>query len=100
MTGISCDCSSRDFESNRCQSYAIRKARKQHECCECQAPIRPGMQYEDAHGIDAYGGAWQFRTCLPCMHIREHYCPHGWIWGCLAEQIEECIGFDYRTVPV
>lgn len=96
---ISCDCSVTDWDSNRCSSFAIRKARKQHECCECHEPIKVGQQYEDARGIDHDGGPWHYRTCLPCMRIREHYCPHGWLWGFLAETIQECIGFDYREVP-
>jgi hypothetical protein len=33
------------------------------------------------------------------MRIRKHYCPHGWRFGELADQIEPCIGFDYREVP-
>jgi len=33
------------------------------------------------------------------MRIRDHYCSGGWLIGGLAEQIEHCIGFDYREVP-
>ena len=96
---ISCDCSCDDFDSDRCASLVIRKARKTHECCECQKPIRPGQQYEDATGIDSEGEPYRYRTCLPCKRIREHYCPSGWLWGCLAETLMDCIGFDYREVP-
>lgn len=95
---ISCDCSvdRSDFEAVRCLTVTIRKARKQHECCECQEPILPGQRYEDTTVIDHDGYPDRFRTCLPCMNIRKHYCPHGWVWGQLAETIHECIGWDYR----
>jgi len=90
---ISCDCSCDDGEMPRCSDEAIRKARKPHECCECHETIVPGKQYEDATGIDCDGGAYHYRTCLPCKRIREHYCPSGWFGGCLAETIMDCIGF-------
>jgi hypothetical protein len=96
---INCDCSCDEGESVRCHSDVIRKARKEHECCECGESIRPGQKYEDATGIDGEGESYQFRTCLTCKAIREHYCPHGWMWTCLAETIQECLGFDYRTLP-
>lgn len=95
---ISCDCSvdSSDFEAARCTLVTIRKARKKHECCECDVPILPGKKYEDTTGISNDGDPFQFRTCLPCSNIRKHYCPSGWIWGELANTIYECLGWDYR----
>ena len=95
---IQCDCSvdDGDYEEVRCSTVTIRKARKQHECCECQQPIVPGKKYEETTVINHDGYPDRFRTCLPCAAIRAHYCPHGWIWGCLAETIMDCLGLDYR----
>lgn len=95
----SCDCSADINECNRCNSVAIRKARKQHVCCECNEPIKPGQRYEDSTGIDHNGYPYQFRTCIGCANIRKKYCPSGWYWGFLAEHIMDCLGFDYRTPP-
>jgi len=98
---IECDCSvdSSEYEAARCFATAIRKARKRYSCCECHETIEPGKRYEHVTGIDCDGDAFGFRTCLPCAAIRKRYCPHGYIWGDLAETIKPCIGFDYRLPP-
>lgn len=95
---IECDCSVDIDEYSAVCLERIVTARKQHECCECGEPIRPGERHEVAESL--FDGRWsRFRTCAPCLAIRERYCPHGWEWGHLAEDIEDCIGFDYREVP-
>jgi hypothetical protein len=96
---INCDCSCDEGERVRCSRVTIRTARKPHQCCECGEPIVPGQRYEDATGIDCDGDAYGYSTCLTCKAIREHYCPHGFIYSCLAEMIRDCLGFDYRALP-
>lgn len=96
---INCDCSTDEGESVRCSRVTIRKARKPHQCCECGEPILPGQRYEDATGIDCDGEAYGYSTCMTCKAIRDDYCPHGFMYSCLAETIQDCLGFDYRTLP-
>ena len=44
-------------------------------------------------------GEWDtFITCSVCVKIRERYCPDGWNYGELRQQIEDCLGFDYTEV--
>jgi len=94
---VNCDCSvdSYDFETPDFFREETPKARKPYKCCECREEIKPGQKYHKAVGV--WGGEFQtWRTCAPCHAIREEYCPHGYIFGGLAETIIECLGFDYR----
>lgn len=95
---ISCDCSINvdDCPELYREEYPI--ARKLHKCCECGGEIRPGQRYH------RFTGKWEhvfdtFKTCIPCDSIRNRFAPHGSTFGGLAEQIEECLGFDYREAP-
>ncbi len=96
---IDCDCSVDVDEPVRFVEHRIVRARKQHECCECQEPIKVGERHHVESGVGYDGDHYRYRTCVTCMRIREHYCGGGWIWGGLADQLYDCIGFDYRTVP-
>ena len=97
--GIECDCSySEDWGEQRLYSAVHRKARKEHKCCECGDPIVPGEPYEYVKAMDG-NLWWDCKTCLPCVRIRWRYCSGGWLHEGLAEQIHECIGFDYRYLP-
>jgi hypothetical protein len=75
-----------------------RRARKDHDCCECREPIRKGDEHEVVTGC--WDGRWdEFRTCLLCVRIREDFFPWGWNYGNLAEDFLDCQGWDYRKVP-
>ena len=98
--GIQCDCSADvEHEGNSGYCERIVRSRKDTTCCECGEAIPRGEPHELAGGFHEDKSRWTARTCLPCMRIRQHYCPHGWYFGQLAEQIEPCIGFDYRELP-
>ena len=94
---ISCNCSiDYDGEDYTIEEFVIRTARKPHECGECDRAIEPGERYESFTGL--INGGWEHhKTCLGCLRIRQHLSPDGWIWGGLAEQVEECVGFNYVT---
>jgi len=74
----------------------IRKARKQHVCCECRATIEPGQRYEYAVGKYEDGGMWTAKTCMTCRRIRRDFCK-SWTYGGLREALWECLGIDYIT---
>ena len=98
--GIQCDCSC-DYEDGEQNGFFERivRSREDRVCCECGETIGRSEQHELSGAFWSNGGCWRRRTCLPCMRIRKQYCPTGWMYGQLADQIEPCIGFDYREVP-
>ncbi len=95
MSSFTCDCSA---DVDGCAEFYAEEfpvARKEHKCCECGEKILPQNKYHKAVG--KWEGDFQvFKTCMPCYNIREHYCAGGYYFGELAEQIRECLGFDYR----
>ena len=95
---ITCDCSFEDGDPAKVENVTWRKARRVHVCCECREDIPRGVLYEHVSGL--WDQHWStFKTCKTCTRIRDHYCPNGGEYGGLAEQIWDCIGFDYRKVP-
>lgn len=47
----------------------IRKARKEHRCCECRLPIRAGETYQHVWGV--WDGHMEtFKTCAACHWLR------------------------------
>lgn len=92
---ISCDCSIEAADLPKLCKTKWVEARKNHQCGECREGIPPGKTYERVKGL--WDDRWYtFKTCLGCVRIREHFCAHGWVYGDLAEQVSECIGYDYR----
>jgi len=76
-------------------STATRKARKQHECCECPDPIMPGDEYEYVSGM--WDGMFMvFRTCKTCAAVRSGQM-QSWHYGELRADLLECLGLDYIT---
>lgn len=89
-----CSCTIDDYEEAACSSTKLRKARKEHICCECGEKIQSGEQYEYVSGIWS-GKPDEFKTCILCKRIREDLFYCGWIYGGLQEMIYECLGFNY-----
>jgi len=95
---ISCDCSIDIDYSGELVHESFPIARKKYKCCECGEVIEPGQKY------NRYTGKWEnefstFNTCMGCYRIRMQYCYYGWVFGELADQIADCLSFDYRYVP-
>lgn len=91
---MSCDCSVDDYDEPKVCTVRDVRARKQHWCCECGRAIEPGEQYELVKGL--WDERWEtHKTCLGCTRIRKHFCSSGWIYTALAEQVADCIGFNY-----
>jgi hypothetical protein len=47
----------------------VRKARKQHKCCECRGTINAGEQYHYHHGV-ADGRGVGYKVCPDCQAMR------------------------------
>jgi len=91
---ISCDCSIEVDVLPDVYHEEMRKARKEHTCCECDRTIEPGESYH--HVTGKWEDEWStFKTCLGCSRIRDHFCRFGAEFGNLPAQIEECVGFNY-----
>jgi hypothetical protein len=66
-----------DVEPAACWHERWPKARKPHWCCECGAPIAVGDIYHHFSGVwDGRGG--DYRTCLECSQVRDHYKRECW----------------------
>jgi len=91
-----CDCSIDVDYPASVYTEKVIKARKEHVCGECRETIKKGEKYERVKGLwDGYWGT--FNTCVPCMRIRNHYCPNGFEFGSLVEIIYDCLGYNYLT---
>lgn len=91
---IHCDCSADDFDKPTVCTAKFVRARVEHECGECGRTIAVGESYEYVRGL--WCGHWEtHKTCPGCVNIRDDFCPSGWIYGSLAEQLEACLGFNY-----
>ena len=46
----------------------VRKARKDHKCCECRGVIKKGERYQHASGVFDRRG-FSAKTCMDCKHL-------------------------------
>jgi hypothetical protein len=82
-----CPLSSCDSQA-QCSTTRVRKARKEHTCCECDLKIQPGQSYEVISGVWD-GQPQEFKTCLSCMQIRDHFQCDGFQFETLWRDLEE-----------
>lgn len=52
-----------------CYGVSIRKARKEHICCECRGIIHTGERYNYHHGV-WNGKAASYKVCFDCDDLR------------------------------
>lgn len=92
-----CDCScdyDGPYDGPKVYHEAQPIARKEHRCCECGGIIKVGERYERVEGL--WDDVWAtFKTCLPCVRIRNEFCPTGFVFEELRETLYACLGFDY-----
>jgi hypothetical protein len=63
-----CDCE----QAKASSSWIVKKARKQHWCCECPVPIAVGESYHIFSGVwDDFAAS--FKTCALCTKARPDY---------------------------
>jgi hypothetical protein len=98
MFSFECDCSAYLDDHNQLHDITYPCAMFEHECGECGRVIKPGEHYERVRIL--YDGDWETaKTCLGCWRIRERFCSNGHHYGCLAEQMTTCLGFNYTADP-
>lgn len=91
---MNCCCLEFDERADVCQSRLVR-ARKDHKCGECNDGIKAGSLYEVTRLL--FDGSWStHKTCARCANVRDEYFTCGAVMGSMAEDFEECFGFDYR----
>ena len=79
-------------------SDTVRKARREHKCCECRRAIKIGEQYHLSKGC--WEGKWdEYKTCMDCQDLREEigglYRSDEWPpFGTLSECAYE-VGLDF-----
>ena len=93
MMGESCVCLDVDPEGYCLQEKEVI-ARKEHFCGECREIIKIGNSYEIIKMVyNGDGRISTFKTCMPCMNMRENLFKCGWIfgeiWNDLADHFKE-----------
>ncbi len=58
-----------DYDPPSIYRATRQKARKEHKCFECCAPIHPGEEYEYVFGVWE-GYADSYKTCARCLSVR------------------------------
>lgn len=90
---MQCDCSYDNADQPEAYTQNTVRARKKHTCNECGSIIQPGELYERFTGI-WNGIPATFKTCIPCVNMRDDLCPGGFMFGELGYQIQKCLGFN------
>ena len=58
-----------DYDGPRFYDATLRKAKKEHVCCECDETIPPGATYE--HVAGKWDDFCTFKTCDRCLKVRD-----------------------------
>jgi len=75
----------------------VRKARKEHKCCECHEEIKAQESYQYCSGIWD-GEPSSYKTCLSCVTLRNDYlvkCGDELAFGELKDGISNAFYMDY-----
>ena len=73
-------------------SEKMRKAIKQHKCCECGRTIERGELYRYASGIWE-GRPNSYKTCLDCRILGDVFFCGGWAFGTLWDSFREWLDY-------
>jgi hypothetical protein len=85
--GVCLDPGDHDAPEMYCEK--IVKARKPHDCCECEIKIESGSEYQRTTG--RWDGRFDvFCTCLDCVNIRDAFrCGGNFFFGQLWDSLHE-----------
>jgi hypothetical protein len=86
-----CDC---NYDRPKVFKEIPRRARKRHQCCECQWLIEPGTAYHESRGL--WNGEWRtYRTCGSCFVVANDLLDC-YSFGDLAKCLDEDLGIGDR----
>lgn len=77
------------FENNLVTLHTVRKARKQHYCCECQTTIESGERYKHTSALTRDREWYTSKTCLDCTSASALVC--SWTVGQMWTEIEDAL---------
>lgn len=87
MSVTCCPLSDYDGDDASFSVVDVLLSRKEHTCCECGLTIPVKSKYQRAKGLwDGLFG--EYKTCIPCAEVREHFACNGWIYKMLWKDIE------------
>lgn len=80
----------------------MRRAKREHRCCECMGTIGVGERYEHTRGLWD-GPPWiTYKVCDPCREIRDAFFRCGFfyseLWGEMAEYLEDVALADFEAL--
>jgi hypothetical protein len=89
-----CCCIDVDEPADLSHRREIKRARKEHQCCECRRAIPKGAPYR--YETACHDGVWShYKTCRLCASIRDDRFSCGWYWTRLWADLRYCLGeFD------
>ena len=94
---MGCSCITVDYDDGPefYSEYNVKKARKDHHCCECRGTIKKGDSYEVIAGM--WEGDFQiYKTCLDCQSIRkEFFCGGAFVFGEILNDLKESLYYAW-----
>ena len=78
-------------------SKTMRRARKEHKCCECRRMILPAEEYEHVSG-KWEGQVETYKTCQDCLSIRREFFCEGFFYEQMFEYLHEHLNEIYGQV--
>ncbi len=88
MGNCSCVYVGNDYDPPEFHRAIIRKAIKDHVCCECKRTVRRGEKYEYVSAL--YDGhISNYKTCEDCLSIRDELFCEGWYYTKAKEYLWE-----------
>jgi len=76
----------------------MRRAAKEHVCCECGTKIQAGERYE--HVAGKWDKVEVFKTCSLCAEIRNHFSGGGFCHGSLWEGVHEYVYGNFYSKTI
>jgi hypothetical protein len=95
---MNCSCSVNtgyDDDSGRWLKRKV-KAEKQHKCYECSEIIQKGEVYS-FHTVFYDGVVSNYKLCMACDSLTEHFFSNGWIFGSVRDDLEDYLHYNWHS---
>jgi hypothetical protein len=95
---MNCSCSVNTGYDDDSGRWLKRKARaaKPHKCYECGLSIHKGDQYV-VHTVFFSGGIDNYKLCMTCDSLTEHFFSNGWIFGSVRDDLEDYLHYNWHS---